>query len=115
MNERMATLAGYATLLIGASLLAAPSRTTQPLGLDGHETAFRAIGVSDLVLVPGLLRGNPRWPWMAARAAFNVGDAVYLARAANRSSSPARVWAGAAVMAALVAIDGSTALQLRRG
>jgi hypothetical protein len=114
MNERMATFAGYATLLIGASLLAAPSRTTQPLGLDGHETAFRAIGVSDLVLVPGLLRGTPRWPWMTARAAFNLGDTAYLLWAARRSSSPAKALAGAGVMAALTVIDGATAFQLRR-
>ena len=110
----MAVFAGYATLVIGASLVLAPRRTTGPLGLDGEEAAFRAIGVSDLVLVPGLLRGNPRWPWMMARAAFNVGDAVFLARAARRSSSPGMVWAGAAVLAALTAIDGSTAFELRR-
>jgi hypothetical protein len=114
MSERMAVFAGYATLVIGASLVVAPRRTTGPLGLDGEEAAFRALGVSDLVLVPGLLRGNPRWPWMAARTAFNVGDAAYLAWAARRSSSPARVWAGAAVMVALTAIDGATAFELRR-
>jgi hypothetical protein len=113
MNERMAELAGWATLAAGAALLLAPRWTTGPLGLDGQETAIRALGVADLVLVPGLLRGNPRWPWMAARTAFNVGDAAYLAWAARRSSSPARVWAGAAVMVALTAIDGSTARQLR--
>ena len=115
MTEGMPVFAGYATLVIGAALVVAPRRTTGPLGLDGHETAVRAIGVSDLVLVPGLLRGNPRWPWMMARAAFNLGDAVYLARAASRSSSPAKVWAGAAVMAALTVIDGATAFELRRG
>lgn len=114
MNQRMAELAGWATLVAGAALLIAPRRTTGPLGLEGQETAIRLIGVSDLVLVPGLLRGTPRWPWMTARAAFNVGDTAYLAWAARRSSSPAKVWAGAAVMAALVVIDGTTAVQLRR-
>jgi hypothetical protein len=114
MTEGMPVFAGYATLLIGASLVLAPRRTTHPLGLDGEEAAFRAIGVSDLVLVPGLLRGNPRWPWMMARAAFNLGDAAFLVRAARRSSSPAKVWAGAAVMVALTAIDGATAFELRR-
>jgi hypothetical protein len=114
MNERMAEFAGWATLAIGATLIVAPRRTTGPLGLDGQEAAVRALGVSDLVLVPGLLRGNPRWPWMTARAAFNLGDAAYLLWAAPRSSSPAKVRAGAAVMVALTAIDGTTALQLRR-
>jgi hypothetical protein len=114
MNERMAELAGWATLVAGAALLVAPRRTTGPLGLDGQEAAIRVIGVSDLVLVPGLLRGNPRWPWMTARAAFNIGDTVYLLWAARRSSSPAKVRAGAAVMAALTVIDGTTARRLRR-
>jgi hypothetical protein len=112
--ERMAEFAGWATLAIGASLLLAPRRTTGPLGLGGEEAAFRALGVADLVLVPGLLRGTPRWPWMTARAALNVGDAVYLLRAARRSSSPARLRAGAAVMVALTAIDSATARDLRR-
>jgi hypothetical protein len=112
---RLAAIAGWATLVIGGALVVAPRRTTDPLGLEGEEVAFRVIGVSDLVLVPGLLRGSPRWPWMVARAAFNLGDAAYLLRAASRSSSPAQVRAGAAVMAALTAIDGTAAYQLRRG
>jgi hypothetical protein len=114
MTERMPLVAGYATLAIGAALLAAPRLLTRPFGLDGQEAAVRAIGVSDLVLVPGLLRGTPRWPWMAARAAFNLGDAVYLHRIAPRSASPKAVRAGAAVMAGLTALDGATALALRR-
>jgi hypothetical protein len=111
---QLAAIAGWATLVIGAALVVAPRRTTRPMGLDGEEVAARVIGVSDLVLVPGLLRGTPRWPWMTARAAFNLGDAVYLLRAASRSSSPAKVRVGAAVMAALTAIDGKAAYELRR-
>jgi hypothetical protein len=72
MNERMAELAGWATLVAGAALLLAPRRTAGPLGLEGQESAVRVIGVSDLVLVPGLLRGTPRWPWMTGRAAVVV-------------------------------------------
>ena len=29
-------------------------------------------------LVPGLLLGRPRWPWLAARAALNVPMAAYV-------------------------------------
>jgi hypothetical protein len=50
---------------------------------------------------------------MTARAAFNLGDTAYLLWAARRSSSPAKVRAGAAVMAALTVIDGATAFKLR--
>jgi hypothetical protein len=114
MLEQMPTFAGYVTLGIGAALLAAPRLVTGPLGLEGQEAAVRAIGVSDLVLVPGLLRGSPRWPWMLARAAFNLGDAAYLHRTAPQSASPQAMKAGAGVMLALTAIDGATALALRR-
>ena len=44
----------------------------------------------------------------------DTGDTAYLLWAARRSSSPATVRAGAAVMAALTVIDGTTALKLRR-
>jgi hypothetical protein len=106
MIERMPVFAGYATLAIGAALLAAPRVLTGPLDLEGQDNAVRAIGVSDLILVPGLLKGRPRWPWMAARAAFNLGDAAYLHRVGRRDA--------AAVMLALTAIDGATALMLQR-
>ena len=114
MVERMPTFAGRVTFAVGVALLAAPRMVTGPLQLEGQETAVRAIGVSDLVLVPGLLRGSPRWPWMLARAAFNLGDAAYLHRVAPRSSSPDVLRAGAAAMAGLMVLDGATALALRR-
>jgi hypothetical protein len=114
MIERMPAFAGSVTLAVGVALLAAPRLMTGPLGLDGQDAAVRAIGVSDLVLVPGLLRGSPRWPWMLARAAFNLGDAAYLLRMAPRSSSPDLLRAGATVMAALTVLDCATAVALRR-
>ena len=114
MFEQMPSFAGYATLGIGVALVAAPRLVTGPLGLEGQDAAVRAIGMSDLVLVPGLLRGSPRWPWMLARAAFNLGDAAYLHRVAPRSSAPRATRTGAGVMLALTALDGTTALALRR-
>ena len=105
--ERIPVNAGYATLAIGAALVLAPRLMTGPLNLEGQDRAVRLIGVSDLVLVPGLLRGRPRWPWMAARALFNVGDAAYLHRVARRDRE-------AAAMLALTVIDGATAVALWR-
>ena len=114
MVERMPGFAGWATLAIGVTLVAAPRLVTGPLRLDGQEAAVRAIGVSDLVLVPGLLRGRPRWPWMLARAAFNLGDAAYLHRVTSCSGSPALAKAGARVMAGLTMVDGATGVALLR-
>jgi hypothetical protein len=110
----MPTLVGCVTAAIGAALAAEPRLATGPLGLDGHDAAVRAIGASDLLLVPGLLRGRPRWPWMAVRAAFNIAVAGYLHRATPQSSSPRAARAGAGVMAGLTLVDGATAAALRR-
>ena len=110
----MPTFVGCVTLAIGSGLVAAPRILTRPLGLTGQDTAVRLIGASDLVLVPGLLRGEPRWPWMVARAALNVGIAAYLVGVAPASSSPAAAKRGAAALAALTVIDGATGLRLRR-
>jgi hypothetical protein len=110
----MPTFVGYATLAIGSGLVAAPRILTRPLGLAGQDTAVRLIGASDLVLVPGLLRAEPRWPWMVARAALNLGIAAYLLGVAPSSSSPAAARGGAAALAALTVIDGATGLRLRR-
>jgi hypothetical protein len=68
---RMPGFVGWVTLGAGTALVAAPGRVSGPLGLAGQDVALRAIGLSDLVFVPGLLRGNPRWPWMAGRAVLN--------------------------------------------
>ena len=111
---RMPVFVGCVTLAAGAALVVAPRAVTGPLGLDGQDAAVRAIGVSDLVLVPGLLRGSPRWPWMIGRAALNLAIAAYLLGVAPQSSSPGVAKGGAAVLAALTAVDGATGLALRR-
>lgn len=112
--ERVPLVAGWVTLAIGAVLITMPGRVTAALSLDGQEAAMRAIGASDLALVPGLLRANPRWPWTLGRAALNLADAAYLQRVAPRSSSPSLLRAGAALLAGLTAMDGAAGLALRR-
>ncbi len=91
LTERMPALVGVITLAAGTLLAAAPHLTTKPLGLEGQETPMRLVGLADLALVPGLLRGEPRWPWMFGRAALNLGQAAYFHGVADRSSSPGLV------------------------
>jgi hypothetical protein len=112
--ERLPVFVGCVTLAAGAALATAPGRLTGPLGLDGQDTAVRAIGVSDLVLVPGLLRGNPRWPGMIGRAALNLALAAYLHGVAPQSSSPGVLKGGARLFVGLTAVDGGAGLALRR-
>ena len=113
MIERMPTVVGAITLVAGAALIVAPQLATRPLGLEGQEAAMRAIGVSDVVLAPGLLRGEPRWPWMIGRAAVNAVVGGYLHGVASQSSKPALVSGSAAAFAGLTVIDGATGLALR--
>ena len=68
MTERMPAFVGCVTLAAGVALIAAPRLATGPLGLEGQETAMRAIGVSDLVLVPACSAGSRAGRgWSAAR------------------------------------------------
>ncbi len=112
--ERMPAFVGCATLAIGGALVVAPRLATGPLGLEGQDAALRAIGAADLVLVPGLLTGRPRWPWMVGRAALNLAMAAYLRGVAPHSSAPARMNGGAAALLGLTIVDGATGLVLRR-
>jgi hypothetical protein len=102
-----ARTAGLATLVIGTSLLLAPRRVGALSGIHSVRTA-RAIGMVDLALSPGLLVGNPRWPWLAARTLANVATAAVVAPGG---------WSGrvtAASLLALTAVDGSAARTLQR-
>ena len=112
--ERLPVFVGCVTLAAGAALAVAPDRLTGPLGLDGQDLAVRAIGLSDLVLVPGLLRGSPRWPWMVGRTALNLATGAYLRGVAPQSSSPGMLNGGARLLMGLAAVDGFTGLALRR-
>ena len=112
--ERMPLVAGWVTLVAGTGLVLDPGRAARALGLEGQDTALRAVGAADLVLVPGLLRGSPRWPWMVGRAALNIGQAAYLLGVARQSSSPELVNGAAGVLLCLTAIDAAAGMSLRR-
>ncbi len=115
LTERLPAVVGVITLAVGAVLAAAPEFTTKPLGLEGQETPMRLVGLADLALVPGLLRGEPRWPWMFGRAALNLGQAAYFHGIADRSSSPGLVRGIGSGLASLTLVDGAVGLALRRG
>jgi hypothetical protein len=102
--ERAAVRVGVLTTAIGGVLAAAPHRIGPLMGLTDRRAA-RLVGLADLALVPGLLRGRPRWPWLAARAGLNltiVGYAVVTARRNRRAQL-----AVAALLAATVSDLGA--------
>jgi hypothetical protein len=59
------------------------------------------VGVLDLVLVPGLLFGRPRSPWLTVRAVSNVATAAFVLRRASNDTlrRNARVFSGAMAVA----------------
>lgn len=103
---RASRTAGWATLAIGIGLVTAPHLLGSLGGLTDPRTA-RAIGLVDLALVPGLLAGAPRWPWLTARAAANVGTAAVLARQGGGTALTT-----AAALAVLTVVDGAAARRL---
>jgi len=72
--------------------------------------AARLVGLADLALVPGLLRGRPRWPWLAARGGLNVTIVGYALVTARRNR---RAQVAVAALLAATASDLSAMSALR--
>ncbi|MCI2420899.1 hypothetical protein MOQ72_25985 [Saccharopolyspora sp. K220] len=104
-TEQLANIVGLVTLAMGTGLTAAPKPVGKALGLGEHAGFARTIGIIDLALTPGLLRGHPRWPWMAGRAALNLVIANHY--------RTRRAPAGMAGMAVLAVVDGGLAVALK--
>jgi hypothetical protein len=113
-GERVAQGVGVVTLAVGTVLAIAPVTASRRLRLGDHRAGVRAVGLADLALVPGLLCGRPRWPWMAARAALNLLIAAYTAWLAQREGSVASRIATIALVG-LTVPDTKLALRLRAG
>ncbi|AOS62105.1 hypothetical protein [Actinoalloteichus hymeniacidonis] len=109
-TEKLATGVGIVTLTLGTALTLAPSRVSAALRMGGSSRVARTIGLADLAIGTGLLRGRNRACWMTARAALNLVIATRYRAAAAEGMPGAR--AGAALMAALTVVDGTLALGL---
>ncbi|NGN94929.1 hypothetical protein G5C66_19595 [Nocardioides sp. KC13] len=112
--RRSAAVVGMATLPIGAAILFKPEWVGRTLKLGDHPTALRVIGAADLALVPGLLAGRRRLPWMVARAGLNVAIAAYCTHLARQEGNIGPKVAASALVFATAA-DARTILALREG
>ncbi|MBC8090898.1 MAG: hypothetical protein H7Y15_02960 [Pseudonocardia sp.] len=110
--RRMASTIGLITAGIGGVLVVSPT-TFGPLMSLADPRGARLIGAVDLALVPGLLAGRPRWPWMAARAIGNVLTAAYCLGRAHDAEAVARARVVALVLAMATVADTVAALALR--
>lgn len=109
---RAAIGVGAITTVIGGALAARPEEVAAFGGLQ-DATGLRTVGIADLALVPGLLAGKPRWPWMAARGALNVAIIAFLLGRPDDADTPKRrVIAGA--LAGITTQDLRMAAILRR-
>ena len=116
---RVPEFVGVVTTGVGIALLVAPRPLAIAAGVGDRPGFARAVGIMDLALVPGLLRGRPRWPWMLARAAANLPIAAAYRREINRSEtkdSEGSPLARAAMftMIGLSVVDTATAVALRQ-
>jgi hypothetical protein len=97
----------------GAALTVAPGKVGPAAGIGNRRSVALLIGLLDLALVPGLLRGRPRWPWMLARAASNLPVAGAFRAEARRPAGHRIARPGMYVMLALTTMDVVAALALR--
>jgi uncharacterized membrane protein len=75
--RRTSRLLGLASLGLGGALLGDPAGVARLTGVDDSPTAIgvlTAVGARELLVVPGLLAGRPRWSWLRV-----AGDAMDLA------------------------------------
>ncbi len=112
--EQVPKIVAAITLVAGVALAAAPQVATGPLGVVDDARGIRAVGVADLLLVPGLASGSAPSAWMTGRCAVSLMQATFVDGAVGRSSRPGAARAAAAVLFGLALMDGITALQLRR-
>jgi hypothetical protein len=112
--HRVPQFVGMVTLGAGAALLVAPGPVARAAHLGDRPGLARVIGVMDLVLVPGLLRARSRWPWMLARAAFNLPVIAGFRAQAAQPDGDVVARAAMVTMVGLSAMDLVTAVQLHR-
>ena len=109
--ERAAVRVGVLTTVIGGVLAVAPGRVGPLIGLT-DPWAARLVGLVDLALVPGLLRGRPRWVWLAARAGLNMTIVGYAVVTAGRNR---RAQVAAVALVAATVSDLGAMFALRSG
>jgi hypothetical protein len=107
--ERAAVRVGLSTLALGGALVVAPTQVGGRAGFRNARAA-RIAGLADLALVPGLLGGRPRWPWMAARVGLNLAMIGYLV---GGGSAKAKSYLAAAGLLAATVTDLPALLALR--
>ena len=111
--RRTSRLLGLAGLGLGGALLGDPAGVARMTGVDDSPTAvgvLTAVGARELLAVPGLLAGRPRWSWL--RVAGDAMDltAMGIALSNRRGERRRRMRNAMIAVGGLVAADVITAL-----
>jgi uncharacterized membrane protein len=103
---------GFVSVGLGLAGLLAPRSLGQAIGMPGHETLLRLIGVRELASGAGLLTQQKASRWLWSRVAGDAMDLALLGTAL-RPSNPARGRAAGATLAvaAIAAIDVAASLR----
>ncbi|MET3803213.1 hypothetical protein ABIB25_000197 [Nakamurella sp. UYEF19] len=101
-TENTTVPVGVISGLAGGALAAFPRSVGPLIGLR-NPLHCRVIGLLDLALVPGLLWGRPRGPWLMARAAVNLPMAAFALSQARGTHSVrnARIFLAAMALATI--------------
>ncbi len=105
--RRNALTAGAFTAVAGPALIAAPVRISTMAGVRDPRL-LRLVGLTDVVLAPGLLLAPTSWHWLAARAVANVAVGSMLVREPGWTARGTGV-----ALLALAFVDGRSATTLR--
>src|SRR5215210_8123595 len=99
-EHRLARMLGWVSVGIGLAAVAAPGPLMKAIGLGDRPNLGRFIGVRDLVLGTGLLRGENTAAWCRARGVADALDVALIvggaaAGAFRRDRAPIGVATGA--------------------
>ncbi len=79
MDEHgLARMVGWVSLGLGLALVVSPARIVKGLGMGERPNLGRLLGVRDLVLGAGLLRGRSEATWLKVRGVADVLDAALI-------------------------------------
>jgi len=111
-KPRVTIVIGAVSAALGLALLGAPRRSAAALGLGGAPALLRAIGIVDLVVGTGLLRGARRLRWMRARCSLNVALVGLYGWTLLRARGARRTQVGLIQMLVVSAFDAVVARRL---
>ena len=87
-EQKLARGIGWLSLAVGTSLVVSPTPGTRAFGMGESPTLGRMMGLRDLVVGAGLLRGANTKAWLLARGINDAADAAIILGGAASGAFP---------------------------